>query len=130
MEEENKVVTLVEAQSHLLQEFYKERTAEQDAAYCEQFDRISRALAEERKAMNERDRIEMEEAKSVREAEEADKRSKRELIGNGLRCAGQIGAAVITGWVAIVQLARIVNAEDHDKLVVSKALPFVLKPRG
>jgi phage regulator Rha-like protein len=128
--EENTQVTLEQVQSDLLAQFYEERTPEQDQAYCDQFDRVSKALAEQRKAENERARIEMEEAKSVRDAEAADRRSKRELIGNGLKTAGQVGAALVAGFVSIVSVARIINAEDHDKLVLSKAIGFVLKPRG
>ena len=73
---------------------------------------------------------EMAEAKSKRETEAALTRSKNELIGNGLRTGGQIGAAIVAGWVSIVTVARIINAEDHDKLILSKAIGFVLKPRG
>lgn len=130
MEEEKKDVTLEELQQSLMNEMTEEHDAEYYASTMDMFDRVSKALAEQRKAENEKARIEMEEAKSVREAEEADKRSKRELIGNGLRCAGQVGAAGIAGWVSIVTIARIINAEDNDKLVLSKALGFVLKPRA
>lgn len=130
MDEENKVVTLEQVQSDLLAQFYEERTPEQDAAYCDQFDRVSKALAEQRKAENEKARIEADKEKSVREAETSESRSKREFWGNVVKAGGQVGAAVVAGFVSIVTVARIINAEDHDKLVLSKAIGFVLKPRG
>lgn len=130
MEENKDKVTLEQVQSDLLAQFYEERTPEQDAAYCDQFDRVSKALAEQRKAENEKARIEADIAKSVRETEEAERRSKRELIGNVCKAGAQVGAAMVAGFVSIVTVARIINAEDHDKLVLSKAIGFVLKPRG
>lgn len=128
--DENVKVTLEQAQQDMLAQFYETRTPEQNEAYNDQFDRISKALAEQRKAENEKARIEADIAKSVRETEEAERRSKRELIGNVCKAGAQVGAAVIAGFVSIVTVARIINAEDHDKLVLSKAIGFVLKPRG
>ena len=128
--DENVKVTLEQAQQDMLAQFYETRTPEQNEAYNDQFDRISKALAEQRKAENEKARIEADIAKSVRETEEAERRSKRELIGNVCKAVAQVGAAVIAGFVSIVTVARIINAEDHDKLVLSKAIGFVLKPRG
>ena len=130
MEENKDKVTLEQVQSDLLAQFYEERTPEQDAAYCDQFDRVSKALAEQRKAENEKARIDADIAKSVRETDEAEKRSKRELVGNICKAGAQVGAAMVAGFVSIVTVARIINAEDHDKLVLSKAIGFVLKPRG
>jgi len=130
MEKNKDKVTLEQVQSDLLAQFYEERTPEQDAAYCDQFDRVSKALAEQRKAENEKARIDADIAKSVRETEEAEKRSKRELVGNVCKAGAQVGAALVAGFVSIVSVARIINAEDHDKLVLSKAIGFVLKPRG
>ena len=128
--DENVKVTLEQAQQDMLAQFYETRTSEQNEAYNDQFDRISKALAEQRKAENEKARLEADIAKSVRETEEAERRSKRELIGNVCKAGAQVGAAVIAGFVSIVTVARIINAEDHDKLVLSKAIGFVLKPRG
>jgi len=128
--DENVKVTLEQAQQDMLAQFYEKRTPEQNEAYSDQFDRISKALAEQRKAENEKARIEADIAKSVRETEEAERRSKRELIGNVCKAGAQVGAAMIAGFVSIVSVARIINAEDHDKLVLSKAIGFVLKPRG
>ena len=128
--DENVKVTLEQAQQDMLAQFYETRTSEQNEAYNDQFDRISKALAEQRKAENEKARIEADIAKSVRETEEAERRSKRELIGNVCKAGAQVGAAVVAGFVSIVTVARIINAEDHDKLVLSKAIGFVLKPRG
>ena len=130
MEENKQQVTLEQVQSDLLAQFYEERTPEQDAAYCDQFDRVSKALAEQRKAENEKLRIDADVAKSVRETESANTRSKREFWGNALKAGAQVGAAMVAGFVSIVTVARIINAEDHDKLVLSKAVGFVLKPRG
>lgn len=130
MEEETKQVTLEELQQSLMQQIDAGMTPEESGAVMDTFDRVSKALSEQRKAENEKARIEADIAKSVREAEAADKRSKRELIGNGVRAGGQIGATIVAGWVSIVTVARIINAEDHDKLVLSKAIGFVLKPRG
>lgn len=128
--DENVKVTLEQAQQDMLAQFYETRTPEQNEAYSDQFDCISKALAEQRKAENEKARIEADIAKSVRETEEAERRSKRELIGNICKAGAQVGAAVVAGFVSIVTVARIINAEDHDKLVLSKAIGFVLKPRG
>lgn len=128
--DENVKVTLEQAQEDMLAQFYETRTPEQNEAYNDQFDRISKALAEQRKAENEKARIEADIAKSVRETEAAEKRSKRELVGNVCKAGAQVGAALVAGFVSIVTVARIINAEDHDKLVLSKAIGFVLKPRG
>lgn len=128
--EETKQVTLEELQQSLMKEMTEEHDAEYYAGTMDMFDRVSKALAEQRKADNEKARIEADIAKSVRETEEAEKRSKRELIGNALKAGGQVGAAIVAGFVSIVTVARIINAEDHDKLVLSKAIGFVLKPRG
>ncbi len=128
--EEKQQVTLEELQQSLMHEMTEEHDAEYYAGTMDMFDRVSKALAEQRKADNEKARIEADIAKSVRETEEAEKRSKRELIGNALRAGGQVGAAIVAGFVSIVTVARIINAEDHDKLVLSKAIGFVLKPRG
>lgn len=124
------LATLESLQRDLIQQINEGMTPEESGAIMDTFDRVSKALSEQRKAENERARIEADIAKSVREAEAADKRSKRELIGNGVRAGGQLGAAIVAGWVSIVTVARIINAEDHDKLVLSKAIGFVLKPRG
>ena len=128
--EETKQVTLEELQQSLMKEMTEDHDAEYYEGTMDMFDRVSKALAEQRKAENEKARIEADIAKSVRETEEAEKRSKRELIGNALKAGGQVGAAVVAGFVSIVTVARIINAEDHDKLVLSKAIGFVLKPRG
>ena len=130
MEEKLEQATLESLQKDLIQQINEGMTPEESGAVMDTFDRVSKALSEQRKAENERARIEADIAKSVRETEAADKRSKRELISNGVRAGGQVGAAIVAGWVSIVTVARIINAEDHDKLVLSKALGFVLKPRG
>jgi hypothetical protein len=127
---EVKEATLESLQKDLMQQIDAGMTPEEAGAIMNTFECVSKALSEQRKAENERARIEADIAKSVRETEAADKRSKRELIGNGVRAGGQLGAAIVAGWVSIVTVARIINAEYHDKLVLSKALGFVLKPRG
>ena len=128
--ETKELATLESLQRDLIQQINEGMTPEESGPIMDTFDRVSKALSEQRKAENERARIEADIAKSVRETEAADKRSKRELISNGVRAGGQVGAAIVAGWVSIVTVARIINAEDHDKLVLSKALGFVLKPRG
>lgn len=128
--EETKQVTLEELQQSLMHEMTEEHDAEYYEGTMDMFDRVSKALAEQRKAENEKARIEADKEKSVREAEASESRSKREFWGNVVKAGGQVGAAVVAGFVSIVTVARIINAEDHDKLVLSKAIGFVLKPRG
>ena len=141
IEVEQEEITLEQVRDALLQQINGGLTDEEIEPVLAAFNAVSRAIADRDKAKNEEARIEMEEAKSiretaaaeaksVREAETAANRSKAELIGNGLRAGAQIGAAVVAGWVSIVTVARIINAEDKDQLVVSKALSFILKPRG
>lgn len=140
-QQEEEQISLEEVRDALLRQISGGLTDDEIEPTLAAFNAVSRAIADRDKAQNEADRIAMEEAKSIRETEAAEAKSKREveaaanrskneLIGNGLRAGAQVGAAVITGWVAIVQLARIIHAEDGDRLVVSKALGFVLKPRG
>jgi hypothetical protein len=128
--EETKQVTLEELQQSLMKEMTEDHDAEYYEGTMDMFDRVSKALAEQRKAENEKARIEADKEKSVREAEASESRSKREFWGNVVKAGGQVGAAVVAGFVSIVTVARIINAEDHDKLVLSKAIGFVLKPRG
>ena len=128
--EETKQVTLEELQQSLMKEMTEDHDAEYYEGTMDMFDRVSKALAEQRKAENEKARIEADKEKSVREAEASESRSKREFWGNAVKAGGQVGAAVVAGFVSIVTVARIINAEDHDKLVLSKAIGFVLKPRG
>ena len=141
IEVEQEEITLEQVRDALLQQINGGLTDEEIEPTLAAFNAVSRAIADRDKAKNEEARIEMEEAKSiretaaaeaksVREAETAANRSKNELIGNGLRAGAQIGAAVVAGWVSIVTVARIINAEDKDQLVISKALSFILKPRG
>ena len=99
-------------------------------ATLKMFDSVNKALAEERKAANEAYRIEAELQKAQMDADAQEKRSKRELIGNALRAAGQVGAAGIAGIVSVVTVGRILYAEGNDRLCLSKAISFVLKPRG
>lgn len=128
--EETKQVTLEELQQSLMKEMTEDHDAEYYEGTMDMFDRVSKALAEQRKAENEKARIEADKEKSVREAVASESRSKREFWGNVVKAGGQVGAAVVAGFVSIVTVARIINAEDHDKLVLSKAIGFVLKPRG
>lgn len=128
--EETKQVTLEELQQSLMKEMTEDHDAEYYEGTMDMFDRVSKALAEQRKAENEKARIEADKEKSVREAEASESRSKREFWGNVVKAGGQVGAAMVAGFVSIVTVARIINAEDHDKLVLSKAIGFVLKPRG
>lgn len=129
--EENKSMTLEELQQGLIDQIGSgEMTDTESEAVRGMFDSVNKAIAEQRKAENERLRIEAESARAARDAEVAEERSKRELVGDAIRAGGQIGAAAIAGFVSVVSVARIINAEDHDKLVLSKALGFVLKPRG
>ncbi|MBO6310046.1 MAG: hypothetical protein J6N70_14690 [Oribacterium sp.] len=128
--EETKQVTLEELQQSLMKEMTEDHDTEYYEGTMDMFDRVSKALAEQRKAENEKARIEADKEKSVREAEASESRSKREFWGNVVKAGGQVGAAMVAGFVSIVTVARIINAEDHDKLVLSKAIGFVLKPRG
>ena len=134
-------VTLEEVRDGLLEAIQGGLEDEEAELTLRAFEAVNRALADKAKAENEAARIEAEREKSIRETAMAETKSKREteaalvrskneLIGNGLRTGGQIGAAIVAGWVSIVTVARIINAEDHDKLVLSKAIGFVLKPRG
>lgn len=128
--EENKM-SLEELQQGLIDQIGSgEMTDTESEAVRSMFDSVNKAIAEQRKAENERLRIEAESARAAKDAEVAEQRSKRELLGDAIRAGGQIGAACIAGFVSVVSVARIINAEDHDKLVLSKALGFVLKPRG
>lgn len=141
IEEQQEEVTLEEVRDALLRQINEGLTDEEIEPVLAAFNAVSRAIADRDKAKNEADRIAMEEAKSVRETEAAEakskreveaaaNRSKKELVGNGLRAGAQIGAAMVAGWVSIVTVAKICNAEDHDVLPASRALSFILKPRG
>lgn len=93
------------------------------------------------KAENEKLRIEMEEAKSVREAEtarmraqleaeSADKRSKNELIGNGIKAGAQFGGALFAGFVYGHLSKKIIGNEKADILTPnSKAWQILSKLR-
>jgi len=140
-EQVEETVTLEEVRDGLLEAIQGGLADEEAELTLRAFEAVNRALADKAKAENEKARIEADREKSIRETEMAEAKSKREteaalvrskneLIGNGLRTGGQIGAAIVAGWVSIVTVARIINAEDHDKLVLSKAIGFVLKPRG
>lgn len=121
---------LTEMQDTLLAKINTDMDPKDAEATLKMFDSVNKALAEERKAANEAYRIEAELQKAQMDADAQEKRSKRELIGNALRAAGQVGAAGIAGVVSVVTVGRILYAEGNDRLCLSKAISFVLKPRG
>lgn len=132
MENEVVNVSLEEAQQAFLNQMTdgQARSSEEWEDLRGAFDSVNKALAEQRKAENEKARIEAESARAAKDAEVAEERSKRDLIGNCVRALGQVGAAGIAGFVSIVTIGRILDGEDHNVLAVSKAIGFVLKPRG
>ena len=129
MEDERK--TLIELQQDLIDQIGSGDLDDVTSEPVRQmFDSVNKAIAEERKAENERLRIEAENARAARDAEVAELRSKRELAGNRWRTAGQIGAAVIAGGFGLVMGNKILFAEDHDILCNSRAWSWIFKPRG
>lgn len=149
MEETTNNKTLEELQQDLINQIGSgELTDVESEAVRAMFDSVNKAIAEKRKAENELARIEVEEVKAAREAVIADKklefeaaraakdaevaelRSKNELKGNAFRAAGQVGGAIVAGIVSLIGVGAILYNEDHDHLVLSKAMGWVLKPRG
>lgn len=127
--EDNK--TLIELQQDLINQIGSgEMTDVESDSVRLMFDSVNKAIADERKAENERLRIEAESVKAARDAEVAEERSKRELIGNGFRTVGQIGASVIAGAFGYIMGSRILFAEDHDILCNSRAWSWIFKPKG
>ena len=130
MDEKLEFATLEEVQQNLVAQINAGMSKEDAEAILKTFDSVNKALAEERKAINEANRIDAELEKAHIDAEIQEKKSKREMLGNAIRAAGQIGAAGIAGGVSVVTVGRILYAEGNDRLCLSKAISFVLKPRG
>lgn len=130
MDEKLEFATLEEVQQNLVAQINAGMSKEDAEAILKTFDSVNKALAEERKAINEANRIDAELEKAHIDAEIQEKKSKREMLGNAIRAAGQIGAAGIAGVVSVVTVGRILYAEGNDRLCLSKAISFVLKPRG
>lgn len=147
--DEEKKMTLESLQQGLIDQI---GSGELDDVSCvavrDMFDSVSKALAEQRKAENEKLRIDAETARAaqeaetdrlkieadtrraIRDAEVADQRSKRELIGNGIRAAAQVLGGLFAGAASIGGILIIRNEELSDRLVNSKALSFIIKPRS
>ena len=130
MDEKLEFATLEEVQQNLVAQINAGMSKEDAEAILKTFDSVNKALAEERKAINEANRIDAELEKAHIDAEIQEKKSKREMLGNAIRAAGQIGAAGSAGVVSVVTVGRILYAEGNDRLCLSKAISFVLKPRG
>lgn len=130
MDEKLEFATLEEVQQNLVAQINAGMSKEDAEAILKTFDSVNKALAEERKAINEANRIDAELEKAHIDAAIQEQRSKREMLGNAIRAAGQIGAAGIAGVVSVVTVGRILYAEGNDRLCLSKAISFVLKPRG
>lgn len=82
---------------------------------------------EEEKNRIEADKVDADIRKSELEAETKRQDQKNSLIGNIFRGACQLGSSVIGAAATIFTVVRIVGAEEDDRLVLSKALPFIPK---
>ena len=118
-------VSLVEMQANLAEKINNGDTSEETLKV---FDSVNKALAEERKTINEANRIDAELEKAAIEAEASDKRSKRELRGNYVKGGCQLGAAFLAGTASLVGIAIIRNDELADRLVRSGAMSMIIKP--
>ncbi len=118
-------ISLEEVQAGLIE---KINNGDTDEATLKVFDSVNKALAEERKAVNESNRIDAELEKARLDAEASDQRSKRELAGNTVRGACQVGAGALAVVGSLVGIAIIRNDELADRLVRSGAMSFIIKP--
>lgn len=118
-------VSLVEMQESLIE---KINNGDTDEATLKVFDSVNKALAEERKAINEANRIDAELEKARLDAEASETRSRRELRGNYVKGGCQIGAAFLAGTASLVGIAIIRNDELADRLVRSGAMSMIIKP--
>lgn len=123
--------TLLELQQDLIDQIGSgELTDVTSEPVRQMFDSVNKAIAEERKAENERLRIESENARAARDAEVAELRSERELEGNRWRAAGQVVASGIAAGFGFIMSRKILHAEDHDILCNSRAWSWIFKPKG
>lgn len=106
-----------------------EMSKEEGDAVREMFDSVNKAIAEKRKAENEKLRIEADLQRAAIEADASEKRSKRELIGNGIKTAGTVLGTALAVAVSVIEVGAILNGEDADILRNSKAWARVIKPR-
>lgn len=118
-------VSLEEMQAELLKQIKEGKT---DEATLKVFDSVNKALAEERKAVNESNRIDAELEKAQIDADIQAQRSKRELTGNAIRGGCQVGAAVLAGTASLVGITIIRNDELADRLFRSGAMSLIIKP--
>lgn len=118
-------VSLEELQANLLE---KINGGDDSEATLKVFDSVNKALAEERKAVNESNRIDSELEKARIDAEASELRSRRELTGNAIKGGAQIGAAALAGAVSLAGIAIIRNDELADRLFRSGAMSLIIKP--
>lgn len=118
-------ISLTEMQENLIERI---NGGDVDEATLKLFDSVNKALAEERKAINESNRIDAELEKARIDAEASETRSKRELAGNAIKGGCQVGAAVLAGTASLVGIAIIRNDELADRLFRSGAMSFIIKP--
>lgn len=118
-------ISLEEVQANLIE---KINNGEADEATLKVFDSVNKALAEERKAVNESNRIDAELEKARIDADIQEQRSERELKGNAIRGGCQVGAAVLAGAASLLGIAIIRNDELADRLCRSSAMSLLIKP--
>lgn len=118
-------ISLEEVQAGLIEKINNGAT---DEATLKVFDSVNKALAEERKAVNESNRIDAELEKARIDAETSEQRSKRELAGNTVRGVCQVGAGALAVVGSLVGIAIIRNDELTDRLCRSGAMSMLIKP--
>ena len=118
-------IGLEEVQANLIE---KVNNGDVDEATLKVFDSVNKALAEERKAVNESNRIDAELQKAQIDADAQVQRAKEETKGDAIRGACQIGAAVLGGAASLVGIAIIRNDELADRLCRSGAMSLLIKP--
>lgn len=141
MEEENKSTTREELEQYVIDQLAGGLEPDVVRPATDLLKVLQEGRVSDVKAENEKLRIEMENAKSIREAdtarmraqleaEEADKRSKRELVGNGVKAGAQFGAAAIAGFIYGKLSKMIIGNEKADILTPnSKAWNILSKLR-
>ena len=118
-------IGLEEVQAGLIE---KISNGDVDEATLKVFDSVNKALAEERKAVNESNRIDAELQKAQIDADAQVQRAKEETKGNAIRGGCQIGAAILGGAASLVGIAIIRNDELADRLCRSGAMSLLIKP--
>lgn len=118
-------IGLEEVQANLIE---KINNGDVDEATLKVFDSVNKALAEERKAVNESNRIDAELQKAQIDADAQVQRAKEETKGDTIRGACQFGAAVLGGVASLVGIAIIRNDELADRLCRSGAMSLLIKP--